>query len=486
MSRETLLIAGVLPGFVAALSALFLKRAPKLTRAITLGALGLSAGILGCLAFSTGASVTKLSYPWIPSWGISFGLKLDALSAFVAATVAFLGFVDLIYCFGYTKPEEVGSSFYGWISLFVASMIGVVMSTDLMQFYFLWELMLIPSTALIVYWGTGKNPEATGFKYFIITHVGALMILISFLWIMNATGTSDMDLIAGRLAALSPGVLTTMAVLLLGGFAVKMAIVPFHIWLPDAHSEAPLPVSVLLSAVMMDMGIYGMLRFLLGVFPSRILQSLSLPVMIFGVISQWYGGLEALGQTQMKRIAAYSTISQMGYVLFGIGSFAWSGVSGSVLHILNHGLAKALLFMTVGSVIHATGAHDLDEVGGLGRKMPLSALFGITAAFGLAGAPPLSSFHSEWRIFAGGFDSGRTAVTVVAVACSVLTAYYALRMIIRIFFGPGTGHENARESPPAMLAAMTVLALSSVLIGFVPRPLSVLVDYAVKTLGLGG
>ena len=484
MNAASLLFLGFIPGMVAALLAVFLKKKPRVSRLLAALSLGVSAAAMAAMAMSALSGPLQVVYPWVPMWNVSFGLRVDALSGFIGATVAFLGFVDVLYSYGYADASEVGSAFYGWMALFVSAMIGVVMSTDLIQFYFLWELMLIPSSALIVYWGTGESPENPGLKYFIITHVGAVMILISFLWMMNLTGTSDLYLLADRLKSVPASSLKIMAGLLAAGFAVKMAIVPFHIWLPDAHSEAPLPVSVMLSAVMMDMGIYGMMRFLVSVFPREVLLYYSLPLMIFGVISQWYGGIEALGQTQMKRVAAYSTISQMGYVLFGIGSEQVAGLSGSVFHVLNHGLAKALLFMTIGSVIHSTGAHDLDEVGGLAKKMPVTALLGIVAAFALSGAPPMGAFHSEWRIFEGGFEAGRIVVTSLSVACSVLTAFYVLNLIIKMFFGPLVGREDIRESNWGMLGAMSFLALASLLVGIFPGALSQMVEAAVRVLGI--
>ena len=217
---------------------------------------------------------------------------------------------------------------------------------------------------MIVYWGGGPRPQATGFKYFVVTHVGAALILISILWILSVTGESGIYTLQSVLAALPRSTLTVLASLFTIGFAVKMAIFPAHVWLPDAHSEAPLPVSVMLSAIMMNMGIYGMIRFLFTLFPPEVSSSLLLPLLIFAVISQWYGGLQALRSTEMKRVAAYSTISQMGYVLIGIASMSALGLKGSIFHMLNHGTAKALLFMSIGAVIHSTGATHLDKVGG--------------------------------------------------------------------------------------------------------------------------
>ncbi|HHX86903.1 MAG TPA: NADH-quinone oxidoreductase subunit M, partial [Firmicutes bacterium] len=359
---------------------------------------------------------------------------------------------------------------------------------DLIQFYFLWELMLIPSTALIVFWGGGERPQATGFKYFVVTHVGAALILISILWILTITGQSGIYTLQGVLSALPKSTLTVMASLFTIGFAVKMAIFPAHIWLPDAHSEAPLPVSVMLSAIMMNMGIYGMIRFLFTLFPSEVSTSLLLPLMIFALISQWYGGLQALNHTEMKRVAAYSTVSQMGYVLIGIASMSGLGLKGSIFHMLNHGTAKALLFMSIGAVIHSTGATHLGQVGGLARKMPWTTLCCSVAAFALAGAPPLGAFQSEWIIFAGGFSTPYTALAIAAVCASVLTAFYVLRLVMKIFFGREynqCGNINeVREAPLTMLAPMLTLSLVSLAVGIYPNYFHRWIEVALKSFGL--
>ncbi|HOL17440.1 MAG TPA: proton-conducting transporter membrane subunit, partial [Bacillota bacterium] len=206
------------------------------------------------------------------------------------------------------------------------------------------------------------------------------------------------------------------------------------------------------------------------------------------LISQWYGGLQALNHTEMKRVAAYSTISQMGYVLFGIASLSMLGLKGSIFHMLNHGTAKALLFMSIGSVIHSTGATHLDKVGGLAKKMPWTALCCSVAALALAGAPPLGAFQSEWIIFAGGFSSPYTVLAIIAVCASVLTAFYVLRLVMRVFFGHERNEcgdiNEVHEAPPAMLASMFALSLLSLAVGIYPDFFHRWIEVALQTFGL--
>ncbi len=473
---------------LASLICMLIKKRPRVAQNITL----ITCLVTAVLSLIMIPEVLRngainLDLAWIKSLGVSFNLLVDSLSSFTIITITILMAIDMIYARGYMTPEEAGSSFYGWTLMFMSAMVGAVMATDLIQFYFLWELMLIPSTALIVFWGGGKRPQATGFKYFIVTHVGAALILISILWILTLTGQSGIYTLPSLLAALPLSTLKVMASLFTIGFAVKMAIFPAHIWLPDAHSEAPLPVSVMLSAIMMNMGIYGMIRFLFTLFPSEVYMSLLLPLLIFALLSQWYGGLQALRHTEMKRVAAYSTVSQMGYVLIGIASMSVLGLRGSIFHMLNHGAAKGLLFMSIGAVIHSTGATHLGQVGGLAKKMPWTTIFCTVAAFALAGAPPLAAFQSEWIIFAGGFSTPYLPLAIIAVCASVLTAFYVLRLIMKIFFG----HEysecgdinQVKEAPPAMLASMLTLSLINLAVGIFPELFHQWIEAALKTFG---
>ncbi|HPU00529.1 MAG: NADH-quinone oxidoreductase subunit M [Firmicutes bacterium] len=489
MSVSMLPLLVFLIPLLASIVCLLIKERPRLAQEITLAACLATAAFsltLAAAVLRSGTVATELA--WIKTFGFEFNLIVDALGAFTVVTITVLMAIDMIYTRGYMAPEEAGSRFYGWTLMFTAAMVGAVMAADLVQFYFLWELMLIPSTILIVYWGGGPRPQATGFKYFVVTHVGAALILAAILWILSVTGESGIYTLQSVLAALPRPTLMVLASLFTVGFAVKMAIFPAHVWLPDAHSEAPLPVSVMLSAIMMNMGIYGMVRFLFTLFPPEVSSALLLPLLIFAVVSQWYGGLQALRSTEMKRVAAYSTISQMGYVLVGIASMSALGLKGSIFHMLNHGTAKALLFMSIGAVIHSTGATHLDKVGGLARKMPWTALCCSVAALALAGAPPLGAFQSEWIIFAGGFSTPYTVLAVIAVCASVLTAFYVLRLVAKIFFGPEFSESGnmseVREAPSSMLASMLALSLLSLAVGIYPHYFHRWIEAALNSFGL--
>jgi len=440
-----------------------------------------SVAVLFARVMQTGDVVVE--YAWMKSIGSTMTFRADALSVTFAVLVSGLCLLDAIYARGYMDPDVAKNSFYAWQSLFAGSMVGVLFAGDMILFYLFWELMLIPSTALIVYWGKGKSPLRVGIKYYMVTHVGAVFMLLGILWTMVLTGTSDMGAAAEALLSVDPAVVLRIGGLFVAGFMVKMAVVPGHIWLPDAHSEAELPTSVMLSAIMMNMGIYGILRFLDGIVPPSSLASLAIPLMALGVVNQWYGGIQALRQVELKRIAAYSTISQMGYVLFGLGTASALGTRGAIMQAFAHGMGKALLFMTIGVVIHSTGAHRIDEVSGLGRRMPLTMLCAVVAALTLSGAPPFAAFQSEWQIFAAGMSRAGFALTLASIAAGIVTALYCLGLVMRVFYGTEKSPEGrAHDAGAAMMAPMLVLAVASLAVGVFPAVISTWAEAAVTHL----
>ena len=254
------------------------------------------------------------------------------------------------------------------------------------------------------------------------------------------------------------------------GCAVKMALWPVHTWLPDAHSEAPTPISVLLSGVMIKCGAYGIIRIALIFFGDAFL-SLSTVFAVIAIITMIYGGLLALAQTDVKRLLAYSSISQMGYIFFGISVATAYGLTGALFHIINHAIGKGLLFMCAGALIHQTGTRDLRELQGLAGKMPITAMAVMIGCFSLAGAPPFGGFQSEWMIFAGGFQRPEFALfTSVALISTLITAAYYLWFIYRVFFGPRPEKlESVKEAPFTMTIPMLILAFLAVLLGIWPR-----------------
>jgi NADH-quinone oxidoreductase subunit M len=364
------------------------------------------------------------------------------------------------------KHEQ--TSYYVSLLFFMSGMIGVVFSANLIQFYLFWEMMLIPSYFLVSHWGISKKRGSIGFKYFIITHVGALFMLMGILSISTFTGTFDfVELPTALNNVINTGIMSSFDVLavfifLLTGFSVKMAIFPFHTWLPDAHSEAPTPISAMLSGLMIKSGAYAFARILLIPFSSTAAQASTI-LSILGVFTMIYGGIIAISQKDIKRLLAYSSISQMGYIFFGLSMFSEIGANGALFHVISHALGKSLLFMCVGIIIHQTGIRDIRKLGGLASKMPVTCIGAFIGALSLIGTPPLSGFWSEFLIFWGGISSGKTTITLIAIISTVLTAGYYLWFLWRAFFG--TTPKNLEKIPKASwLMRIPIIVLSSSII----------------------
>jgi NADH-quinone oxidoreductase subunit M len=264
-------------------------------------------------------------------------------------------------------------------------------------------------------------------------------------------GGQSISSLADRLNHIPPPQWRWVALLMLLGFGVKLAVAPLHLWLPDAHSVAPMPVTVLLAGAMLSMGAYGLLRFPLALLPVEELQRLQLPLLLVALCSQVYGALMCLAARDIKRIVAYSSVSQMGYVLFAAATWQVQGLTGGLMHVVSHGTLKALLFIGVGLVMWATGRRNLDELGGLGK--PLPAVTGIlwVGAIGIVGAPPLCAFYTKWLIISGGLASAYPLLGFVACATPLLTTVYALWLVARLTLGTAPQDLEIRPIPRAMV-----------------------------------
>ena len=416
------------------------------------------------------------TYAWIrtPSFHIMLGFTVDEISFYIGLTVAVVSTTSCFYSIKYMKEKHDQSSYYMNLLFFMAGMIGVIFSENLIQFYLFWELMLIPSYFLIAHWGTSKKRATIGFKYFIFTHVGALFMLMGILSIYTFTGTfnfADMPLAIEQAVAnsvMSSFDVLAVFVLLLIGFCVKMAVFPVHTWLPDAHTEAPTPISAMLSGLMIKCGAYAFARILLSAFGQTVTQTSDV-LAILGVITIIYGGLMALAQTDIKRLLAYSSISQMGYIFFGLGVYSTIGATGALFHVVNHAICKSLLFMCAGVIIHQTGISNVTRLGGLADKMPITCAAAFVGALSLAGTPPLNGFWSEWMIFSGGVFSGKTLITTIAIVSTTITAGYYLWFLWRVFFGTTPKSlENTMKPSWLMRTPIIVLAAVAVVIGIWP------------------
>jgi len=432
--------------------------------------------------YNSGRGSIIYEYPWIVPININFGFLVDMVSLPTGLIIAVISTLSCFYSVKYMSNEENLPFYYMNLLLFMTGMIGVIFSINLIEFYLFWELMLIPSYLLIAQWGTSRRRLSIGFKYFIFTHAGALLMLLGILSIFSYTMTFNLVELPSKADLIPPNVAPIIFTLLLLGFFVKMAVFPLHTWLPDAHSEAPTPISAMLSGIMIKCGAYGIGRILLTIFSLRMVQA-SDYLLALSIVTMIYGGLMALAQTDIKRLLAYSSISQIGYIVFGFASVSELGVMGSLLHIVNHAICKSLLFMCAGSIIHQTGTRNIEKMSGLMAKMPITSLTSLIGIFSLSGAPPLNAFWSEWMIFAGGLASGKVGFAFVGVASTMVTAGYFLWFAWRVFFGDVPKRlEHVTESPRILLIPIVILASASIIFGIWPGLLLEYVTPAAETL----
>jgi NADH-quinone oxidoreductase subunit M len=463
---------------------------------------GSKAGYLSFVALAYSTLLTLLAasqgglqeyYNWSPI-GI-FGLNADGLSIPILFTIALLCALMSIFSIPYMahiigdQTQQFGL-YYALLLLYSVGMMGAVLATNLIEFYLFFELMLIPSYFLIARWGYGDR-DRISFMYFMWTHIGALVFLAGVLWMWTLSGTFDLSLLLT--AAIPQEYRLWLTILMVSGLLVKMAAFGLHIWLPHAHAEAPTPISALLSPAMIGIGGYAIVRIVMTTLPTAFFQ-ISVALTVWAVVTMLYGGAMALVQDDIKRLLAYSSISQMGYILLGISSFQILGVSGSMFQYVSHGLGKGILFMVAGTIILQThGLRSIARLGGLAAKMPITATAALLGFLTIMGIPFTSGFVSEFLIFAGSFSEGfalnsmlRVALSAVAVVSTALTAGYSLWAVRRIFFGPLRAElSGVREAPWTITGPLLVLGATSLIIGVYPDLVERLLLPAVRMI-LGG
>ena len=423
---------------------------------------------------------TIIFIDYLPSIGIQLSLTIDWLAFPFLLTEEFITIFAIVYALDYIKADKNNPAFYGLLLLFSVGMSGTTLANDIFLFYFFWELMLIASSLLILNWGESERKRVVTLKYFIITHLGSLLVLVALVMLYTQSGVDYFSSIQASIQA-NPDNIPMIVSLFVIGFGVKMAIVPFHIWLPDTHSEAPMPVTIMLAAAMLSMGTYGILRFPMSALTFAQFQPYSLSIMIAGVVSEIYGAVMALVEKDIKRVIAYSSVSQMGYILYGLGTLTASGITGATLHVVYHAIVKALLFSCVGWIIKATKQRNIQSLGGLHRKEPLLTLCTVLAGLSIAGVPSLAIFNSEWMIFSSGFQTPYTGLAILEIIGSILTAAYILRFLGKIFFTPSDAEVPIHTVPLSIKVATVSLAILTVVAGVFPKPLF---QYVAKELPL--
>lgn len=360
---------------------------------------------------------------------------------------------------------------------FSMGMLGTVLATNLIEFYVFFELMLVPAFFLVAFYGYGER-KRIALMFFFWTHVGAVVLLLGLLAMGFFAGGFDYDTVMENVGKIPDQWLVLIVFSLVIGLGVKLAAFALHIWLPYAHSEAPTPISALLSPAMIGIGAYGLLRLWLELLVGDYSQY-SIYINLWGLATMIYGGAMALMQDDIKRVLAYSSISQMGYILFGLGSESVLGITGATLMYVSHGLGKAILFMMAGSIILQTGTRSMSKLGGLAGRMPYTAVIAMIGALTIMGIPPTSGFMAEWILFNGVLQSGVTnsdTLRIVAfglgILATVLTAAYILWMYKRIFFGKiPEQYSKIKDSNRYVTVTMAALAAITLLLGVYPNPL---------------
>ncbi len=436
-------------------------------------------------------------------------LRLDPLGAFFLIVIGLVGFAASIYGFGYTRSYEDGRASLRLLgvmfNLFLLTMSLVTLADNVLTFLLMWEGMSLTSYFLVVTESKEAGTVNAGMWYIAMTHLGVVALLGAFLLLMNGGSGAFTDLRAGA-ASMPASVRNAAFILALLGFGSKAGLVPLHVWLPRAHPAAPSYVSALMSGVMIKMGIYGLVRLLLDLLGGGPAWWGGV-VLGVGAVSALLGVLYALMEHDLKRLLAYHSVENIGIILIGIGAglmfhsyglmtLAALGFIGGLYHTINHAGFKGLLFLGAGSVLHATHTRNMEELGGLIKKMPWTAFFFLVGSVAISALPPLNGFASEWLVFQsllGGFNLPVPEVAIlmpIAVGMLALTSGLAAACFVKAFgitflaLPRSPEAEHAHESPPSMNIGMGILALACIMLGL--APFVVVPALAGVLSGLGG
>jgi hydrogenase-4 component B len=475
-----LILAAVAILLICGILALLLQRNSKAVSGFGVAGpvLALCIGIIPAIGVLSGDTVDPISADWSMPLG-SFSVGLDGLSAFFLLPILGLGALSAIYGHGYLRRygehKSLGFSWFLFNTL-VASMVMVVVAGDILLFLIAWEAMSLSSFFLVAFENEKSDVREASWTYLIATHLGTAFLLAMFLLLGRESGGFGFD----QLGGLTPKFAGLCFVFAVIGFGTKAGILPFHVWLPEAHPAAPSHVSALMSGVMIKTGIYGILRILTFLGPPPVWWGWAL--ISLGLLSGVIGVLFALAQHDLKRLLAYHSVENIGIIVMGLGvgllgistgshTLAVLGFAGGILHVANHALFKGLLFLGAGSVIHATHTREIDHLGGLIKRMPWTALTFLIAAVAISGLPPLNGFVSEFLIYVGAFSGtisakGGNSIPLLAVIAGLAligglaTACFTKAFGIVFLGEPRSDHpKQAKESEVWMTAPMLVLTV---------------------------
>ena len=409
---------------------------------------------------------------------ITAGFEVTALNTLMLVMVSLVSCLVQIYSKGYMEGENRFSIFYTYLGFFTFAMLGLVLSPNLLQLYFFWELVGLGSFLLIGFYFYKKEAKEAAKKAFIMTRIGDLGLLIAMILLFWKTGSFDFQEIFSSIGAgeVSGGMLTLIALLLFAGAIGKSGQFPLHSWLPDAM-EGPTPVSALIhAATMVAAGVY----LVTVTFPIFSASSAAMEtVAVIGGFTAIFAASIAMVQKDIKRILAYSTISQLGYMMLALGT---AGYTAGIFHLLTHAFFKALLFLAAGSIIHAIHTQDIDKMGGLWKKLRLTSPLFLIGALSISGVPLLSGFFSKDEILVSAWVNGNYLLFWIAMITAFLTSFYIFRLFFVIFTGQPKTEVDSKDSPFSMVLPMGILGVLAVCSGYIQTPLfgSYLGDFLVK------
>ena len=388
--------------------------------------------------------------------GLSFGFRGDGLAVFMGLISSFLGLIIIIYSFGYIARDENANEYYMFVVMFIGAMMGIVLTTDLIFLYLFWEISAVCCWRLIGYFRELEFVRRAN-KAFLITGGGALVMLGGFLMIFNQYGTTDLLLLRGQSV---PGAAVAM---ILFGILSKSATLPLHSWIADA-GVAPTPATALLhAAVLVKIGVYAYTRLFVVTFDLSAFWQTA--VSVIAAVSAILTAGAAIAENDIKRIIAYSTVSQIGFILLGLSIGGEMALAGGLLYILMHAISKAGLFMCAGIVEHSCHTKDIRKLGGLAKTMPATAVSFFLCAFSVMGIPPFGGFFSKYMVINGTFAAGYPWFAAVFLLGAVMTVIYLLRAFVRVFLGDCRMEHAPKEHGLTMIGSVVSLALLSIASG---------------------
>ena len=418
---------------------------------------------------------------WSPMGGKAFGigLQIDSLGMFLALIITGASLLSVIYSLKYMSHDNGLEKYYVLFLLLTSSMIGFVFTGDLFNMYVMLEIMTFAAIALTAFRNYKEKSVEAAFKYIVTGSLGSSLILLGTCLIYSETKTlnlAEIAVVIKAMESMTPTLIVAFSLMMVG-YAVKAFMVPCHTWPTDAHMAAPSSISMILSGVMSKTGIYAIIRLVFMIFGLASNKPVGYLILVWGVITMVIGVSMALLQHDFKRLLAFHSVSQIGYIITALGiaiietgEVSVLAMTGGTYHMINHAIFKGLLFLTAGAILYTTGTTDLESVSGLGKRMPFTMAMFLFGAAGISGIPPFNGFASKWMIYEAGFTGSLGIVSIIAVVVSALTLASFIKVGHSVFFGPiKKEHKNIEDVPTSMKIPMGVLALGIVIFGLFPK-----------------